>query len=130
MTLRAEDLLAGHEPDIAALAQRLRRIVSTTVPEAEERVYPTWHGLGYRHPEAGYFCGIFPREDVVNLAFEYGVLMEDPDGLLSAGRTGMKKVRHVEVRRPGDVREAGIRALLHQAVALRSGPVVRRKRTR
>ena len=127
--MKAEDLVGGHTPGVVALVQRLRGLVRVTVPEAEERVYPTWHGLGYRHPQAGYFCGIFPREDVVNLAFEYGVLLEDPDRLLTAGPSGtMKKVRHVEVRRPADVREAGIRALLHQAVALRSGPVARRRR--
>jgi hypothetical protein len=27
-----------------------------------------WRGIGYRHPDAGYFCGIFPFKTHVGLA--------------------------------------------------------------
>jgi hypothetical protein len=56
-----DELLDDHTPAVRALAQRLRRLVRSVCPEASERVYPGWHGLGFHHPDVGYFCGISPR---------------------------------------------------------------------
>lgn len=119
-TLTPEDLLAAHSPPIVELAQRLRALVRRTVPDAEERAYPVWRGVGYVHPTAGYVCAFFPFREYVALAFEYGVLLPDPAGLLRPGRTSSRKVRYVEVRTAKDIRARPIQALLRQAVALRS----------
>lgn len=102
-----------------------------TVPEASEAVYPVWRGLGYRHPRAGYFCGVFPARDCVKLAFEFGLLLSDPEGLLREGPTSTRKVRYVEVREASDVRVQPIRALLRQAVRLKAeAPRPARRATR
>lgn len=118
--LTPEDILAPHDPSVVALAQRLRQVVKRVMPEAEERAYPVWKGIGFVHPEAGYVCGVFPSKDHVALAFEFGVLLDDPEGLLRPGRTSSKKVRYVEIRKPTDIRIPALQRLLRNAIALRS----------
>lgn len=115
-----EDILAPHIPKVAALAQRLRAIVKRALPESEERTYPVWKGIGYVHPEAGYLCAIFPYRDYVALAFEFGALLHDDEGLLRPGRTSGKKVRYLEVRTARDIKPKAIETWLEQSVALRT----------
>ena len=79
-----------------ALAARLRNLVRETVPDAAERAYPIWRGIGLRHPVSGYYCGIFPQEDWGRLVFEYGALLADPDNLLKGNG---KQIRYVQIRR-------------------------------
>ena len=57
---QVDDILESHNPDVRALVERLRKIILDTVPDAMESAHPVWHSIGYRHPESGYFCGIFP----------------------------------------------------------------------
>ena len=73
-----DELLAEHSPEVEALGQRIRAFFHATVPEASEKAYPGWHGIGYRHPVAGYLGGIFPQHGHVRLLFEFGVLLPDP----------------------------------------------------
>jgi hypothetical protein len=103
------------------LGQALREVVRRVLPEAAERAYPVWKAIGYVHPEAGYLCGIFPYPDRVALAFEYGVLLDDPQELLRAGRTSARKVRYLEVRTRKDVRSRAIESWLRQSIAMRTG---------
>ena len=106
-------LLADHTDEVVAVAEWLREVVLEALPDAEERVYRGWHGFGYHHPEAGYVCAVFPRTGEVLLAFERGVLLHDPHGLLHGdGRT----VRWVSVRAPGDPPADRLIELLDAAV--------------
>jgi hypothetical protein len=108
-------LLAAHDPPIQALAQELRRVVQGTAPEAVEGVRTGWHSLAYSHPVVGYFCGIFPREGHVDLVLEWGVLLDDAEGLftLRGGQVGTVRLR------PGDAWDAAaVTRLLHAALAL------------
>ena len=97
--LEAAELLVDHSDQVIATALWLRELVRATVPDAVESVYAGWHGFGYRHPWAGYFCAVFPRAEEVRLSFEHGARMPDPRGLLTAGG---RQVRYVAVRAPGD----------------------------
>lgn len=45
--VKPEQILEGHTPQIRALAERLRRIILETVPDAVEAAYPVWRGIGY-----------------------------------------------------------------------------------
>ena len=116
-TLSPEDMLADHTPEVRALAEELRQLIRAAVPEATEKAYLGWQGIGYRHPQAGYFCGIFPTADLVKLGFEFGVLLPDPDGLLEGSGSQM---RWVVLRPGGAIPEASIRALLQAALDLPS----------
>ena len=112
-----EFILAGHTPRVRALAERLRKLIRQSVPAATETAYPVWHGIGYRHLESGYFCAIFPQEEMIKLGFEYGVMLPDPEGLLEG--TG-KQVRYVYIRGMSDIRIRPIKRLLLAAIDLRA----------
>ena len=66
-TATADGFLARYPDSVRALAEQLRQLVLRTVPTASEQVYPGWKALGYRDPQSGYFCGIFPQPDHVRL---------------------------------------------------------------
>ncbi len=70
----------------------LRGLIRDALPEVEEAARPGWHAIGYRHPDQGYLCGIFPHDDAVKLGFEFGMLLPDPDRLLSGDG---KQLRYV-----------------------------------
>jgi hypothetical protein len=111
-----EAILEAHDVFIQTLVQRLRHLIKNTVPQAVEKAYPGWHGIGYRHPTAGYFCCIFPLDDQVKLAFEYGALLADEEHLLKRPPTSSKQVRYLEIRTEQDVRAEPIASLLLAAV--------------
>lgn len=117
-TLTPEQLLERYPPAMRALTHQLRALVMQAVPEASEYVNAGWCAIGYRHPDAGYFCGLFPFADHVKLLFEHGVELDDPAGLLQGDG---RQVRHIPMRKPADVRKRGIKPLLVAAVALRAG---------
>ncbi len=99
-----------------ALVARLRNLVRETVPDAAERAYPVWRGIGFRHPERGYFCGIFPQKDWGRLVFEYGALLADPDDFLNGNG---KQTRYVQMRRQRDIRVLSLKRLIRSAVEFR-----------
>jgi len=111
------DLIASHVPAIRDLIEALRRLIATAVPEASEQAYSGWHSINYRHPTRGYFCGIFPREEYVDLVFEFGVLLPDPDGLLQGEG---KQVRFVRFTSEADIRPKPLQKLLLAALNLPS----------
>ena len=110
---RITAILRPYTPRIKALAGRLRVLVRDVLPTAEERAMVGWKGIGYRDPQAGYVCGVFPQEDHVRLLFEHGAALEDPDRLLM-GTT--KQTRHIEVRSVRDIRVRAIGRLIRAAV--------------
>ena len=113
--LRPEDILLDHRPGVRELAEQLRGIILAAAPEASETAYPTWHAIGYRHPRAGYFCGIFPQVESVRLIFEFGVLLPDPGRVLEGSG---KQVRYVEIREGDPVPVEAIREFLEAALSL------------
>lgn len=113
--LAAAELLVVHDERVVVTAQWLRRLVAETVPDAEESVYAGWHGFGYRHPEAGYVCAVFPQNDVVRLSFEHGARLADPRRLL---RGGGRQARHVDVRAPDHPPAPFLAELIDAAVEL------------
>lgn len=113
--VKPEQILGGHTPQIRALAEQLRRLILETVPDAVEAAYPVWRGIGYRHPECGYFCGIFPQKNAVKLGFEYGVLLPDPDGLLEGDG---KQVRYLIFKEEKEIRIGAIKKLIRAAIRL------------
>lgn len=108
-----ETLLAECSPEVRAVVEALRAVVRDALPDARERAYPGWRGIGYRDPDAGYVCGIFPQADHTRLLFEHGARLPDPQGLLEGEGV---QTRYVVVR-PGEaVPEAGLRRLVMAAL--------------
>jgi hypothetical protein len=107
--------------EIRDIAEELRGVVRTAVPEAVERVRTGWRLIGYDVPVGSrtrYFAFVAPEPEHVHLGFEYGAWMPDPDGLLLGAHLDLKKVRFVTLR-PGDPIPTGtLVALTLEAAAL------------
>lgn len=114
-TTSAEDILADHTPPIRQMVESLRRIVQQAVPEAVESAHPVWRSINYNHPRSGYFCGIFPEQERINVAFEFGVLLPDPQKILVGNG---KQVRYMRVKDQSDINESAFKALLQAAIDL------------
>lgn len=112
-----EDLLVDFPPQVRELVQVLRRLILEVVPNASETAQPSWRSLNYRHPESGYFCGIFPQQDMVRLAFEFGALLPDPENLLTGeGR----QVRYLDLQDKEAIPVERLKEFLLAALALPS----------
>jgi hypothetical protein len=111
----ADDLLTEHTDAVAATAQRLRTVLLDAHPQLEERVRRGWHSLNYRDPEAGFVCALFPTADRVQLVFEHGARLPDPERRLSG--TG-RQVRSLELTDAQDVDADVVTTFLDLAVEL------------
>lgn len=87
--------LSERHPEVLKLSLWVRQLVLDAEPDLGERIYEGWDGIGFRHPDAGYVCAIYPRGEEVRLLFEYGARLEDPDGLLEGKGS---QTRYVSVR--------------------------------
>jgi hypothetical protein len=108
--------LAERHPDALELALWVRELVLAAEPDMREKIYRGWDGIGFRHREAGYVCAIYPQGSEVRLLFEYGVGLEDPDGLLEGDGS---QTRHVTIRKRDPELVAPLSALVRDAVAER-----------
>jgi len=116
--ISVEQLLESHNPDIQPIVDSLRKLILEIVPKAAESANPGWHSISYRHPQQGYFCGIFPTHDHVILVFEFGILLPDPDNVLEGQG---KQVRNIILRSSDDIPTQAIKKLLIEAVNLPTG---------
>jgi hypothetical protein len=111
----AEDLLSEHPDAVAATAQRLREVLLDAHPQLEERVRRGWHSINYRDPVAGFVCAVFPTADRVQLVFEHGARLPDPERRLSG--TG-RQVRALDLTAPDQVDAEVVGTFLDHAVEL------------
>jgi hypothetical protein len=111
-----ESYLREYHPTTADVALWTRDVIATTDPDLTARVYRGWQGIGLRHPEAGYVCGVFPRDDWVMLLFEHGASMTDPEGVLLGDGA---QTRFLRVDEPSEEMAALIDRYVQQAVAQR-----------
>lgn len=115
IVVEIEAILRESRPAVREMVDALCTVVQATVPEATEAAYLRWRGIGYRHPMAGYFCGIFPQTDHVRLLFEFGILLSDPQGLLQGDG---KQTRYLIIRDAQAIPVAIIQHLIGEALAL------------
>ena len=98
------------------LAVWTRGVVLDSDPDLFERVYRGWRGVGFHHPEGGYVCAIYPRGEHVDLLFEHGASLVDPDSLLTGQGT---QTRTLPVTSADATTRAAIEVLVQQAIAQR-----------
>ena len=114
-SVSVESVLERCAPDQRAIVESLRGLIRNVVPVASESAHGVWQSINYRHPESGYFCGIFPRADRVQLVYEWGVLLPDPEGVLEGTGT---HTRNLYIREGDSIPAAAIQALLLAALTL------------
>jgi hypothetical protein len=112
-----EALLEDFPPSMQAIARRLRAIVKRAEPDVIERVRPGWRLIGYDLPagrKSIYFAYIAPEPEHVHLGFEWGILMDDPEGrLLGKGIT--RQVRWLTLRSEREIDEPAFATLVREA---------------
>jgi hypothetical protein len=121
------DLLSDYPPPMQDIAGKLREIILAIAPDALEKANRTWRSVSFRDKQVGYFCGIFPFEDHVDLIFEFGVLLPDPNGILLGDA---KQVRYLRYTGDKKIREAEIKPLLLASLDLPPQHAARRGLTR
>ncbi len=113
-----DDLLNEHPDAVAVTARRVCAVLLDAHPQLAERVRRGWHSINYRDPAAGFVCAVFPGADRVQLVFEHGARLPDPDGRLTG--TG-RQVRALEFTTPDEVDPAVVVPFLDHAVELGAG---------
>jgi len=108
--------LSQFDLKVGELALELRAMVLEEVPAAVERlvrVYALvfWYSLTGRITDA--FCQVVVYPKGVNLMFNRGAELEDPDGVLVGEG---KIIRHIKVRRPEDLKNPHLRRFIRAAL--------------
>jgi hypothetical protein len=95
------------------LATHLRELIFATAPEVVEAI--KWRRPCYGTKPGGLICYLHATKTHVNLGFEKGASLPDPEHLLEG--TG-KNMRHIKLRPDHDIDDSVISALLRQALAI------------
>lgn len=122
-----EKYLEQFPPHVRQCAEELRLLISDVIPNHIERVYKGWKLIGYRVKNGSksfYFAFIYPTDEKVALGFEYGVLLHDPDKLLSG--TG-NQVRQIVFQKKNEIKKKQIVPLILEAAAIATEKQFRRK---
>jgi len=109
--------LATYNPHISDLTLALREVVLEEAPEAVESIsrgYALAVGFSFTgKPLKDGFCHIVAYETHVNLGFNRGALLPDPNGILTG--TG-KSIRHITIRNQNELEHPAIRRYLQAAI--------------
>jgi len=118
-TASFEDLireLSAFDLSVGELALALREMVLEEASEAVERVLRVyalvfWYSLSGKMSDAFVQVVVYPKG--VNLMFNRGAELEDPDGVLVGEG---KIIRHIKVRRPEDLKNRHLRKFIRAAL--------------
>ncbi len=113
-----DELLSAHPEGVRRLALEVLDSLRAAMPDASVAVARGWHSVNFRHPSAGYVCGVFPYAERVDIAFEEGHRLSDPRGILKPGSTSAKRVRYVRYRPGEEVDSAALDAFVQESIAL------------
>ena len=109
--------LAAYDPHISNLALALREVVLEEAPDAIESIvkgYAVTIGFSFTgKPLKDGFCHIVTYSSHVNLGFNRGALLHDPNGVLQG--TG-KLIRHITVREENELDHPFVRRYLQAAI--------------
>ena len=109
--------LAAYDADVGRLFLAARQAILDAAPDANELVYDAYNAVSAvytfsdRLKEA--FCHVAAYPRYVNLGFNRGAELPDPERLL-AGRGA--SIRHIRIGVAGDLERDGVKKLLGAAV--------------
>ena len=109
--------LESYDPHVTRLVLALREVVLEEAPEAVESIskgYAVAIGFSFTgKPLKDGFCHIVACSSHVNLGFNRGALLPDPNGVLAG--TG-KLIRHLTIRSEADLERPLVRKYLQAAI--------------
>ena len=115
MTDGFEEIVADASPPVRDLALRTRGLIREVLPDVVEVPWPWQRTVGFGvgpKKMSEHFCHVAVLADRINLGFNYGSELPDPQGLLQG--TG-KLFRHVKIASPQDLENPALRRLLQAA---------------
>ena len=109
--------LSAYDKKIVALALEVRRAVLTAAPDATEAIYDAYNAVAIGYSFTGRlkesFIHIAVYAPHVNLGFNRGAEMKDPDGVLQGD---CKMIRHLTIHEPADLKKRYVARLVKDAV--------------
>jgi len=112
------EFLTAYDPAIAPLFFAARNAVLSAAPRANELIYDAYNAVTVAYSftdrlrEA--FCHVAAYRAYVNLGFNRGAELPDPDRLLVG--TGAR-IRHIRISAAADLRRPAVQRLIRAAVA-------------
>jgi hypothetical protein len=110
------DAIAKSSPKVQQLANNLRKLIFDVYPKVVEVPWIKQQIIGYGvgpKKMTEHFCYIAPYGEHVNLGFNYGLVLPDPDHLLEGSG---KKFRHVKIQDLKDIEQSALKKLLLAAI--------------
>jgi len=111
-----EEVIDDSNPEVQAIARRLRQLIIEIYPEVIEVPWPKQGIAGYGvgpKKMSEHFCYIGTQSNRVNLGFFYGAVLTDQEGLLEG--TG-KNLRHVKVKSMEQAEQGFVRELIEFSI--------------
>jgi hypothetical protein len=114
-----QEIMARFDPRVGDLALSARALIEEVYPEVVEVPWPRQNVVGYGvgpKKMSEHFCYVAFHKDHVNLGFNQGAELPDPERLLEGpGKT----LRHVKIAVLEDLENPALRGLLEAAKAHR-----------
>lgn len=109
------EILEGCTPEVRDLAIRTRALIQDVMPNVVEVPWPRQRVVGYGvgpKKMSEHFCYIAFHSNHVNLGFNYGSELEDPNHVLEGPG---KLLRHTKITKPEDLAKPELRQLIERA---------------
>lgn len=116
-----EEILADASPHVRDLVTRTRALIKDVMPSVVEVPWPRQRIVGYGvgpRKMSEHFCYIAVHTTHVNLGFNYGSELPDPEALLQGSG---KLLRHTKITTPEDLANPPLRRLLEIATTHECG---------
>ena len=110
------EFLKPYDREIQKLALGLRQLVLEEMAPCHENIYDAYSAvaIGYgptdRLSDGVFHIAVYAKG--VNLGFNQGATLPDPDGILAGAG---KQIRHIKIRTPSDLARPEIRAYVQRA---------------
>jgi len=116
--------LSPYDKTIIELALAVRAVMLEEAPSAVESIYDAYNAVALGYAFTGRlkdsFCHIAVYTGHVNLGFNRGAELPDPQGILQGSG---KKVRHVRIALPADLERPWVRRYIRAAIRQLGGPL-------
>lgn len=115
MSAGFDEVMAGASPHVRELATATRALIQEVMPAVVEVPWPRQRVIGYGvgpRKMSEHFAYIAVHGDHVNLGFNYGSELPDPDQLLAGPG---KLMRHTRIESVADLKRPALREIINAA---------------
>jgi hypothetical protein len=116
--------LSAYDQSIVELALAVRALMLEEAPSAIETIYDAYNAVALGYSFTGRlkdgFCHVAVYSGHVNVGFNRGTQLPDPQGVLEGSG---KNVRHVRIERPDDLAKPWLRRYIRTAIEQLGGPL-------